>query len=160
MIRSSTNVSRSAAGTRQAAADAFGRPRLITPLLADTPTKTLSVPAKVKWTGMETKLINQGVPGAARRETDRSLLRLMGQARRFSDLVLAGRGKTITELARDAGVSPSYFTRVYRLSFLAPTIVKTILQCREPAELTANRLMLRGKLALAWSEQQAQQALS
>jgi site-specific DNA recombinase len=71
-------------------------------------------------------------------------------------LVLAGRGKTITELARDAGVSPSYFTRVYRLSFLAPTIVKTIRQGREPAELTANRLMSHGKLARAWSEQQAQ----
>jgi hypothetical protein len=46
-----------------------------------------------------------------------------------------------------------------RLSFLAPTIVKTILQGREPAELTANRLMLHGKLALAWSEQQAQLAV-
>jgi site-specific DNA recombinase len=74
-------------------------------------------------------------------------------------MVMNGRGKTITELARDAGVSPSYFTRVYRLSFLAPTIVKTILQGREPVELTANRLMLHGKLALAWSEQQAQLAV-
>jgi site-specific DNA recombinase len=126
------------------------------PVLADAPTMTLSVPAKVKRTGMETRMLIQGVPGAARRETDRSLLRLLGQARRFNDLVLAGHGKTITELARDAGVSPSYFTRVYRLSFLAPHIVKTILQGRQPADLTANKLMLHGKLAPAWSKQRAQ----
>jgi AraC-like DNA-binding protein len=84
------------------------------PLLADTPTTTLSVPAKVKRAGMETKLLIQGTTGPARREPDRSLLRLVGQARRFNDMVLNRRGKTITDLAAEAGVSPSYFTRVYR----------------------------------------------
>ena len=108
---------------------------------------------------MEMKLLIQGTTGPACREPDRSLLRLLGQARRFNDMVMNERGKTITDLAAEAGVSPSYFTRVYRLSFLAPTIVKTILQGREPAELTANKLMLTRKLASAWSGQHHQLGL-
>jgi site-specific DNA recombinase len=125
------------------------------PVLSNTPTILLSVPAQVRRTGMETRLLIQSASDPAHREPDRSLLRLLGQARRFADLVLAGRGETITKLAGEAGVSPSYFTRVLRLSFLAPAIVRTILQGRQPPQLTANRLMLHGTLALGWSQQQA-----
>jgi hypothetical protein len=33
---------------------------------------------------------------------------------------MSGKGATITELAATVGVSSSYFTRVFQLSFLAP----------------------------------------
>ena len=36
----------------------------------------------------------------------------------------------MTELAIEAGVGGSYFTRILRLSFLAPEVVKTILRDR------------------------------
>src|SRR5206468_11872438 len=120
---------------------------------AYAPTQVLSVPAQVKRAGMEMKLLIQGEAGAARREPDRSLLRLLGQARRFNDLVMSSKGATITELAAKVGVSRSYFTRVFRLSFLAPEITKTIVQGRQPPELTANKLILAGKLPSAWSDQ-------
>ena len=94
---------------------------------ADVPTQALSVAATVRRTGMEMKFLIQGAAGTKHRDPDHSLLRLLGQARQFSDLFMSGRGKTIVELSREAGVSPSYFTRVFRLSFLAPEITKNIL---------------------------------
>ena len=52
------------------------------------------------------------------------------------------------------------FTRVFRLSFLAPAITKTILQGRQPAMLTAKILLLQGKLAREWPRQRAQLGLA
>jgi hypothetical protein len=110
----------------------------------------------VKRAGMEMKLLIQGEAGTARREPDRSLIRLLGQARRFSDLVMSSKGASITELAVKTGVSRSYFTRVFRLSILAPEITKAIVQGRQSFELTANKLILAGKLPSAWSDQRGQ----
>lgn len=62
-------------------------------------------------------------------------------------------GKPIQDLAVEAGVSPSYFTRVYRLSFLAPEITKAIVQGRQPVEFTAIKLMRAGQFALRWPDQ-------
>jgi site-specific DNA recombinase len=103
----------------------------------------------------------------ARRQAH-AFLRLIGQARRFHEMVMNGHSagppsagrKTISELAGEAGVSPSYFTRIFRLSFLAPEISKAILHGRQPITLTAKNLMLQGKLPLAWSKQRAQLGLA
>jgi site-specific DNA recombinase len=84
------------------------------------------------------------------------LLRLIGQARRLHDLVMTGFGKTIRQLAAEVGLSPSYFTRIFRLSFLAPEVTRAILQGRQPPELTASKLMLAGKFAPAWPDQRRQ----
>jgi site-specific DNA recombinase len=133
--------------------------RLSTSAPAAAPTQVLSVPAQLKRTGMEMKFLIHGETGAARREPDRSLMRLLGQARRFNDMVMSRKGATITELAAEVGVSRSYFTRIFRLGFLAPEITKTIVQGRQPPELTANKLILTGKLSSAWSEQRRQLGL-
>ena len=105
---------------------------------------------------METKLLVQGTSGPADRKPDRSLIRLLGQAHRFRSMLMADCGKSMRKIAGDAGVSSSYFTRVFRLSFLAPEITKTILQGRQPPGLTANRIMQTGRLASSWNEQKAQ----
>ena len=49
-----------------------------------------------------------------------ALARGWDQARRFHEMALHNRGRTMTELAIEAGVGGSYFTRILRLSFLAP----------------------------------------
>jgi len=67
---------------------------------------------------METRLLIESA--GPRREPDRSILQLLAQSRRFNDMIMRGDGVTIAELAKQAGVSPSYFTRILRLSFLAP----------------------------------------
>jgi hypothetical protein len=56
-------------------------------------------------------------------------------------------------LAKREGVSPSYFTRLVRLSYLAPDITDAILEGRQPRDLTADQLLGHSRLPLAWQEQ-------
>ena len=49
--------------------------------------------------------------------------------------------------------------RVFRLSFLAPEITRTILQGRQRPDLTAKMLMRAGKLPSAWSVQHLELSL-
>ena len=123
---------------------------------ADERTIILTVPARLQRTGLEMRLLIEGAGSGPRRDPDRSLLRLLARAQHFNTMVLEARGRTITELAGEAGVTPSYFTRVLRLSFLAPDVVKTILQGRQPITLTAASLVSGSGLAAAWPDQAAQ----
>ena len=47
----------------------------------------------------------------------------------------------------------SYFTRILRLSYLAPDIAQAILDGRQPRDLTADKLLAHSRLPLAWPEQ-------
>ena len=110
---------------------------------------------RYKRAGMETRLLIEGADGSARKSPDRSLLRHLSQAHRFHEMVMHSRGRTMAELAIEAGVGGSYFTRILRLSFLAPEVVKTILRDRHPLELTAKKLAGDTRLPIAWEEQRA-----
>lgn len=86
-------------------------------------------------------------------------------ARYLSDLAMNGNGKPIQDLAAEAGLSASYFARIFRPSFLAPEIIKAIIQghqpvMQEPGEQsggsTAIRLMRAGQLKLSWPDQRRQ----
>jgi hypothetical protein len=120
---------------------------------ADGPTITFTVPAQLKRTGMETRLLIDGVGANCRRNPDHSLHRLLARAYRYNDMVMRSDGKSIRQLAAEAGVVRSYFTRILRLSFLAPDIVKAILRDRHPIELSAKRLANEIRLPIAWDEQ-------
>ena len=136
------------------------KPDLDVRRLPTTPEGTalvLSVSARLRRTGMETKLLIQGALGPEPpQRSDRSLQRLIAQARHLSDLVMNSNGKPIQDLAVEAGVSPSYFTRVLRLSFLAPEITRAIIQGRQPSEFSAIKLMAAGRFACVWSDQRRQ----
>jgi DNA invertase Pin-like site-specific DNA recombinase len=119
------------------------------------PTITFTVPARLKRAGKETRLLIDGTGGSGRRQPDHSLYRLLARAYRYNDMVMRSAGKTMGQLAADAGVGGSYFTRILRLSFLAPAVVKTILDDRHPIELTAKRLANQLRLPTAWDEQRA-----
>ena len=126
------------------------------PTRANGPTRVLSVPARLRRTGQEMKLLIQGTSGPEHRRVDRSLLRLIARAHRFNELIATGAGLTITELASQAGVTRSYFSRVFRLSLLAPEITKAIVQGRQPLELSAIKLIGTRQLALRWPDQRRQ----
>jgi site-specific DNA recombinase len=123
---------------------------------SDGTTLGLSAPARLQRAGLEMRLLIEGAGGGPRSKPDRSLLRLLAMAHQFHAMMLREQGKSITELASDAGVCPSYFSRVLRLSFLAPAIVKAILAGQHPPRLTAKHLMRHNALARAWPAQAAQ----
>jgi hypothetical protein len=114
---------------------------------------TISV--RLRRTGIEKRLLIDGATGAERRSPDHSLCRLLVQAHQYHGMLMRSEGKTITQLAQDARVSGSYFTRALRLSFLAPEILQTILRNRHPIELSAKRLVNKTRLPVAWDAQRA-----
>jgi AraC-like DNA-binding protein len=106
----------------------------------DAPAIILSVPIRLRRAGKENRLLVETANGA-RATADRSLTRLLAQAHRYRDLALRGDGRSMGDLAREAGVTPSYFTRVLRIGFLSPTLVRAILDGRHPRGLYARRLI-------------------
>ena len=84
---------------------------------------------------------------------DARLIQLLVKARRFNAALLNSDGMPFSALAKREGVSPSYFTRLVRLSYLAPNIIQGILDGRQPRHLTADKLLAHSRLPLAWHDQ-------
>jgi site-specific DNA recombinase len=112
---------------------------------------TLSIPARLKRTGKEMRIIVED--GSEPATPDTGLVRLLVRARAISDQLLADRSLTFEDIAKSEGVVPSYATRLFRLTLLAPDIVSAILSGRHPPELNARRLMEDTRLPLDWNEQ-------
>jgi DNA invertase Pin-like site-specific DNA recombinase len=114
---------------------------------------TLTAAVKLKRVGIETRLLIEGNDPDSRSTPDHSLHRLLAKAAQYQDRFLKNRNKGMADLAKEAGVCSSYFTRVLRLSFLAPDIVQAILQNRHPVELNAERLCKRMDVPYDWEAQ-------
>ena len=81
---------------------------------------------------------------------------LLHRLARYLTGEVAAQTWTISELAAEVGLSRSYFTRIFRLSFLAPEITKSIIQGCQPRQLTAINLMRTGQFVSRWSDQRRQ----
>jgi len=114
----------------------------------------VSIPARLKRAGKEVRIILDD--GADPAVPDTSLVRLLGRAHVIRERLINDRSLTLEEIAKSEGVVPSYATRLYRLTLLAPDIVGAILAGKHPPELTARRLMDDTRLPLAWHEQRQQ----
>ena len=95
----------------------------------------------------------EGPDPFATAKPDARLVKLLLRARRFNAVLTQGEGIAFAALAQREGVSPSYFTRLVRLSYLAPDITQAILDGRQPRDLTAQKLLERSRLPLAWHDQ-------
>jgi hypothetical protein len=84
---------------------------------------------------------------------DARLIKLLIRARGFNTALVAGDPMPFAALAKRERVSPSYFTRLIRLSYLAPDITQAILDGRQPPDLTADKLLAHSRLPLGWHEQ-------
>jgi site-specific DNA recombinase len=69
------------------------------------------------------------------------------------DHLLADKTLTLEEIAKAEGIVPSYATRLFRLTLLAPDIVRAILNGKQPPDLTARKLLNDMRLPLDWNEQ-------
>jgi DNA invertase Pin-like site-specific DNA recombinase len=112
---------------------------------------TLSIPSRLKRAGKEMKIIVDD--GSEPAVPDPSLVRLLVRAHVIRERLVADRSITLEEIAKSEGIVPSYATRLFRLTLLAPDIVSAILTGRHPPELTARRLMDDTRLPLGWQEQ-------
>ena len=99
-------------------------------------------------------LIDSTDPSAIAKPNPR-LIKLLIRAHRFHATLVGSPGVPFAALAKQEGVSRSYFTRLVRLSYLAPDIAKAILDGNQPPHLTADKLLAHSRLPLAWQEQRA-----
>jgi site-specific DNA recombinase len=112
---------------------------------------TFSIPARLKRTGKEMRIIVSD--GSEPATPDTGLVRLLARANAIRDQLLGDRSLTLEDIAKAEGVVPSYATRLFRLTILAPDIVSAILSGKNPPELTARRLMDDTRLPLDWNDQ-------
>jgi len=119
----------------------------------DDEVQILSVPIRLRRSGREIKMLIDGTAPFATAKPDARLIKLLIRARRFNAALVGSDGMPFAELVKREGVSPSYFTRLVRLSYLAPDVTKAILDGRQPPDLTADKLLAHSRLPLAWHDQ-------
>ena len=123
------------------------------PSATDDETQILSVPVRLRRSGREIRMLIDGTDPFATAKPDARLIKLLIRARRFNATLVGSDGVPFAALAKREGVSRSYFTRLVRLSYLAPDITQAILDGRQPRDLTADKLLAHSRLPLAWHEQ-------
>jgi len=111
------------------------------------------VPIRLRRTGREITMRIEGTDPFATAKPDARLVKLLIRARRFNATILDSDGVPFAVLANRQGVSASYFTRLVRLSYLAPDITEAILDGRQPRDLSADKLLAHSRLPLGWHEQ-------
>lgn len=87
-------------------------------------------------------------------KTKPSLLKALARAHAWYEQVLAGKALDQRALARQAGFTERYVGKVFSCAFLAPDMVETILEGRQPDDLTFAKLC--EKIPLSWTEQRRQ----
>ena len=115
---------------------------------------TLSVAAQLKRAGMGMKMIVAGSDAAGRKtKPNVSLVKLIIKAHAIHNALVTGGDESLAALARREGSNGSYVTRLLRLSYLSPDITRAILDGRQPADLTAAKLVRLSRLPLDWHQQ-------
>ncbi len=87
------------------------------------------------------------------RKVDQALLKAVARSSVWFEELASGRVSSLAAIARREGIMRGYVERLARLAFVAPAIVEAICQGRQPAELSAEALLNRVKLPLAWQAQ-------
>lgn len=93
-------------------------------------------------------------PSSSARRIDRALVRAVVMARVWSRSIADGEIASIQALAVRENMCPIYTGQILPLAFLAPDLVETILDGRQPARLTLGALIDR-PLPRAWAAQRA-----
>ena len=92
-------------------------------------------------------------PSASPTNPDPVLLKEIRRAHRCFDALVRGRFGSVAELATIEGSAIGYVSSLLPLAFLAPDIVEAIAAGRQPADLTAHRLIRTMDLPIAWTAQ-------
>ena len=108
---------------------------------------------RMKRRGVEMRLIVDGDARSAAR-VDLPLLNATARAYRWSNDLLAGRVRSIGDIARREGLTGRHVRRVMRLAFLAPRIVEAIAEGRQPADLSTLAMTQRIELPPLWRAQE------
>jgi site-specific DNA recombinase len=112
---------------------------------------TLSIEAKLRRAGKGKRLV---IANGAEAEVNAGLVELIKDALTIRIQLLSGSDDSIEAMSGRLGMNKCRLTSLIRLSYLAPDIVRALLEGRQPIELTPTRLLRLSKdLPHDWSEQ-------
>lgn len=118
---------------------------------------TVRVPLTIRKRGGRKVVISpEGtvVPCAPRQATttaDPALVKALARAFRWRRMLEDGRYATVSDIARAEKLERTYVGDILRLTLLAPRVVETIIEGRQPAELTLSGLLK--PLPIEWDAQ-------
>lgn len=82
---------------------------------------------------------------------DAALIKAVVRGHDWAARLLNGDVGSLADIAREAGVTARYVSRLVRYAFLAPDVVEAILSGIQPARLTVDSL--KNGIPLDWAEQ-------
>ena len=119
--------------------------------LAERDRLTLTIEAELTRAGRGVRLV---VGDGFSDKPDAGLVNLIVKAFEVSGQLFSGEYASVEDLADRTGTSRTYVTSLVRLSYLAPNIVRDILDGRQPINLSMTRLMSSTHdLPRDWAEQ-------
>jgi hypothetical protein len=107
------------------------------------------VPARLLKKGNELKLV-VGSNGSAMQNPDPVLLKLLAHAFLVQEMLLTGRSDPLV-----ANYSKAHQARLLKLSWLAPDVIASISEGRQPPTLSGRRLLRAPDMPLDWSGQRS-----
>lgn len=116
-------------------------------------THLLSVSTSKIRRGPEVRLVIADPNHELRQAADPALIRLLASAFAASAAMLRAKDRSPAEVADAHGYTNNYFTLLLRLATLAPSIIQAIVEGRQPAGLTRQRLAKVANLPIGWNEQ-------
>ena len=124
-------------------------------LSEDGSTIIVHIPMKLHKRGGRKLIVlpeTQALPAPKPRRDD-TLLKAVGRAHRWRRMIETGRCRSITDLAEQEKVTPSYVNRLLPLTILAPDITVAILDGRQPKGLKLAEVLRY--VPLDWQRQRA-----
>lgn len=112
----------------------------------------LSTPATRARMGKEVRLVIAPAQGPSQARRDPALIKLIVKAHAARAAMEQYSTDSLEAIARSQGHARDYFGVLLRLSYLAPDIISAILDGRQPAGLTRQKLA-RSPIPVEWSEQ-------
>jgi len=111
----------------------------------------VSLQAKLRRAGKGKRLV---IANGAEAEVNEGLVKLIKEAFAIRNQLLSGSDDCIEAMTQRLGMGKGHLTSLVRLSYLAPDIVRVLLEGGQPIELTPTRLLRLSKdLPHDWSEQ-------
>ena len=133
------------AGTNGDDRNAVGRPGTADPI-------TIERPFRLRRRGVEARIVLEcGDDGT--RTPDQALINLIVRAQRYLADLTDKPGATIASVAASRSIPVSEVSRILPLAFLAPSITLSILDGKEPVDMTVDRMARIPDLPLDWQEQ-------
>ena len=113
----------------------------------------IAIPARLRPRGVEMKFVITDPAYRQAPKVDPVLVQGIVRANAWLLELLAGKAKTMREIAVREKLPERYLRRLLELAFLAPDITETILQGRQPRDLMLEDLVMGDNLPTDWSKQ-------